>query len=119
MYKGATISICTISYRFKGNCCRRFEINFEVSKNNWYRATTTNLHLNICPKCGITFKGEQFMTQQERLTALFKEMCFLGNTKRYSTYLRLKLHGGAIVSGAYSYYLRNRDEVLQYYGYSS
>lgn len=49
----------------------------------------------------------------------FHGMCFLGNTKRYSTYLSLKLYGGAIVSGAYSYYLRNRDEILQDYGYSS
>ena len=39
-------------------------------------------------------------------------MRFLGNTKRYSTYLRLKLQGATIVSGAYSYYLRNRDEIL-------
>lgn len=50
---------------------------------------------------------------------VYHGMRFLGNTKRYSTYLRLKLHGGAIVSGAYSYYLRNRDEILKDYGYSS
>ena len=37
------MSICTTSCRSKGNCCRGFELNFEVSKNNWYNEAKENL----------------------------------------------------------------------------
>lgn len=32
------------------------EINILAIENNWDRASTTNLFLNICPKCGTAFK---------------------------------------------------------------